>query len=98
MAGYLYFAVLLALMYLMLIRPQQQRLRAQRALLSTLAVGDEVLTAGGFFGRIVEMGDERVRLEIAPGVRVETLLPFITRRVDPTDPLDVGGASPVEDA
>ncbi|HUS61105.1 MAG TPA: preprotein translocase subunit YajC [Acidimicrobiales bacterium] len=97
MAGYLYLAVLVGLMYLMLIRPQKQRLRAQRALLSTLEIGDEVLIAGGFFGRIVEMGNERVRLEISPGVRVETLLPFITRRVDPADPLDVGGSSPVED-
>lgn len=97
MPDLLFPAALLVLMYVMLIRPQQQRLRAQRALLSSLAVGDEVLTAGGFFGRIIEIGEERVRLEIAPGVRVETLLPFITRRVDPSDPLDVGGAAPLED-
>jgi len=62
--------VLLALMWLLLIRPQQQRVRRQRELIASLEVGDEVVTASGMVGRVVAMEGEEVRLEVAPGVNV----------------------------
>ena len=63
--------VLLALMYVMLIRPQQQRARKQRELLSTLEIGDRILTVGGLLGTIVGLNLETVDVEAADGERFD---------------------------
>ena len=54
----------------MLIRPQQKRQKEQQAMLAKLASGDEVVTSGGILGRITEVGDSFVTLEVADGVRI----------------------------
>ena len=64
-------AAFIALFYFMLIRPQQRRAKEHQALLSKLAAGDEVVTSGGLLGRITEVGDTFVTLEVAEGVRVK---------------------------
>ena len=63
--------VFVAIFYFLLIRPQQKRLKDQQAMLSKLASGDEVVTSGGILGRITEVGDSFVTLEIADGVRIK---------------------------
>jgi preprotein translocase subunit YajC len=62
--------VFVAIFYFMLIRPQQKRLKDQQAMLAKLAAGDEVVTSGGILGRITEVGDPFVTLEVAEGVRL----------------------------
>ena len=57
--------------YFLIIRPQQKRIKEQQAMLSKLAGGDEVVTSGGILGRIAEVGDTFVTLEIADGVRIK---------------------------
>ena len=64
-------AAFIALFYFMLIRPQQRRAKEHQALLSKLATGDEVVTSGGLLGRITEVGDTFITLEVAEGVRVK---------------------------
>lgn len=64
-------AVLFGLMYFMMIRPQQKRQKEHRAMLSALAKGDEVITNGGVAGRVDELGDSFVTVEIATGVKVK---------------------------
>jgi preprotein translocase subunit YajC len=68
--------------YFLLIRPQRNRQRAQQALLSSLEVGDEVLTTGGIFGTIIEIDEDEgvVTVEIAPGTRVRMLRQGISQR------------------
>jgi len=68
--GFLILIVILVLMWVLLIRPQRRRQTAQSQLLSNLEVGDEIVTAGGIYGRIEEVEDADVMLEIAPGTRV----------------------------
>jgi preprotein translocase subunit YajC len=63
--------VFVAVFYLLMIRPQQKRVKDQQAMLSRLAAGDEVVTTGGILGRIVEVGDIFLILEIAEGVRIK---------------------------
>ena len=63
--------VFVAVFYLLMIRPQQKRMKDQQAMLSRLAAGDEVVTNGGILGRIVEVGDIFLTLEIAEGVRIK---------------------------
>ncbi len=72
------------LFYLLLIRPQQRRVRQQRQLIESLSVGDEVMTASGIFGRVREIDEEHdtVILEISPGTNVRMARQAIARRVD----------------
>lgn len=58
--------LLLGIFYFLLIRPQQRRMRQQRELISSIAVGDEVITIGGAFGTVVDMDDEAVTLRMQP--------------------------------
>jgi len=62
---YLFILVLLALVWLMLIRQQE----AQR-LLESIGVGKEIVTAGGLYGTVTAIEDDEVRVEIADGVEV----------------------------
>ena len=59
-----------AVFYLMLIRPQQKRAKEQRMMVDALKSGDEVVTNGGILGRITDVTDNFVTLEIADGVQV----------------------------
>lgn len=68
--------------YFLLIRPQRNRQRSQQALLSSLELGDEVMTTGGIFGTIVEIDEDEgvLTVEIAPGTRVRMLRNGIAQR------------------
>jgi preprotein translocase subunit YajC len=57
--------------YFMLIRPQSKRAKEHRAMLAALAVGDEVVTGGGLLGKVTELGDTFVTVEVADGVNLK---------------------------
>ena len=59
-----------ALLWVFLIMPQRRRAHAQRELLASVEVGDEILTVGGLIGRIRSAQEEELVLEIAPGTEV----------------------------
>lgn len=63
--------------YFLLIRPQQQKAKEQRIMLANLKRNDEVITAGGLYGKVVALTDKVVTLEIAPNVRVRVDRPQI---------------------
>ena len=63
--------VLFGLMYFMMIRPQMKRQKEHRALVAGLAKGDEVVTNGGIAGRVDELGETFVTIEIAANVKVK---------------------------
>jgi preprotein translocase subunit YajC len=63
--------LLLVVFYFLLIRPQNKRAKEQREMLSKVAAGDEVATAGGILGKVVDAGEQFVTLEIASGVNVK---------------------------
>ena len=92
--------LLIGVMYMLLVRPQQQRVRAQRTLVSSLAVGDEIVTVGGLIGRIVELDDTVATIETGSGVRLRFRRPAISGRwVEPSvedddDDDDVDGDTP----
>ena len=54
--------------YLLLIRPQNKRQKEHREMVANLAVGDEVVTAGGVLGKVTEVKEQFVRVEVADGV------------------------------
>ncbi len=71
--------VFVAIFYFLLIRPQQKRMKDQQAMLSRLSTGDEVVTTGGILGRITEVGDTFITLEIAEGVRIKVQKAQVTQ-------------------
>jgi len=60
--------LLFAVVYLMMIRPQQKRRREALELQSALGPGDQIVTIGGLHATVVSLGDDTVELEISPGV------------------------------
>ena len=63
-------ALIFGVMYFLFIRPQSKQASDRRKMLSALKRNDEVVTTGGLVGRIAELGDKIVTLEIARGVNV----------------------------
>jgi preprotein translocase subunit YajC len=70
MPAYIFLIVLLALVWLFLIRPRQRAMKAQRQQLQELEVGDEILTAGGLYGFVRGIDGDELRVELAPGLEV----------------------------
>ena len=70
MPGYIFILLLLLAFWLLLIRPAQRRQKQQQQLLSSVELGDEIVTAGGLYGTVTALEDDELRLEIAPGVEV----------------------------
>ena len=68
-----------AIFYFLLLRPQQKKAKEHQALISKLATGDEVVTTGGILGRVTEVGDTFVSLEIADGVRIKVQKTQVTQ-------------------
>ena len=56
--------------WFVLIRPQRRRQAAHQSLLAGLGAGDEVITAGGVFGKVRSIEDDHIVLEIAPGTEI----------------------------
>jgi preprotein translocase subunit YajC len=63
--------VLFGVFYFILMRPQMKRAKEQRAMMAALSKGDEVLTNGGLLGRITDIAEQFVALEVAPNVVVK---------------------------
>ncbi len=83
--GILIIPIFLILMYVALLRPQQQRVRRQQQLVTSIDIGDEVVTAGGLIGRVVGLTDDRLQLEVADGVVIELLRLAVSRRLEPAE-------------
>jgi preprotein translocase subunit YajC len=57
--------------YFFLIRPQTKRQKEHKEMVSKLAVGDEIVTGGGVLGKVTDLGDQFVQVEVADGVRIK---------------------------
>lgn len=88
--------IILALgaMWLIVIRPQRRKQKLQQSMQSELAVGDEILTAGGVYGKVTQVGDDEVRVEIAPNVEVRLARRAIAAQLTEHEP-DAAAAEPV---
>lgn len=69
-SGILMMVVIVAIFYFFIIRPQQKRQKAIQKAREAMQVGDKVVTAGGIYGKIKEISDTYMLIEIADGVRI----------------------------
>ena len=76
------------LMWVLLILPQQRRMKAHQAVVASLEVGDEVLTAGGLYGTITSVDEDTLAIEVAPGIVLRVLRSAVTSRIGPDDGSD----------
>ena len=70
--------------YMLLIRPQQKRMKEHQAEIAAVKKGDRVVTGGGLIGRVTKVGDTEVEVELAQNVRVQALKSTLSQVVDPT--------------
>jgi preprotein translocase subunit YajC len=73
------------LMWVLLILPQQRRMRQHQAVVASLEAGDEVVTAGGVYGTIISVDEETLAVEVAPGITLRVLRSAVTQRVAPVE-------------
>ena len=69
--GLLPFVLIIVVFYFLLIRPQQKRQKQHKAMVANLNKGDEVVSNGGTLGRITDVGENFVTLEVANGVEIK---------------------------
>ena len=72
------FILIFVIMYFMVIRPQQKKGKEHQDMLKKLKKNDEVMTSGGIYGKVVDLKETIVTLEIAPNVRIRVHRPQIS--------------------
>ncbi|WP_118135264.1 preprotein translocase subunit YajC [Oceanicella sp. SM1341] len=85
--GLIPFVLIFAIMYFLMIRPQQKKAKEHRAMLEALRRGDQVVTQGGLVGKVVKVKEDgEVELEIAEGVKVRVIRATIAQVISKTEP------------
>ena len=79
--------LIFAIMYLLLIRPQQKKLKEHQKMVQGLRRGDQVVTQGGLIGKVVKVKDSNeVEVELAEGVKVRVVQSTIAQVLSKTEP------------
>lgn len=71
--GILPWLLIFVIFYVLMIRPQQKRVKDHQRAIAAIKKGDEVITGGGIRGRVTKVSDEEAEIEIAQGVRVRVV-------------------------
>ncbi|MCX8225931.1 MAG: preprotein translocase subunit YajC [Sulfitobacter sp.] len=79
--------LIFAIMYFLLIRPQQKKVKEHQAMVAGLRRGDQVVTAGGLIGKVVKVKDDgELEIELAENVKVRVIQSTIATVVSKTEP------------
>ncbi|MEH6645377.1 preprotein translocase subunit YajC [Sulfitobacter sp.] len=79
--------LIFGIMYFLLIRPQQKKLKDHQAMVAALRRGDQVVTQGGMIGKVVKVKEDgELELEIADGIKVRVIQSTIATVVSKTEP------------
>lgn len=82
--GILPWLLIFVIFYLLMIRPQQRRVKAHQAAIAAVKKGDQVITGGGIRGRVTKVTEEDAEVEIAQGVKVKVIKSTISHVLSPT--------------
>lgn len=98
-AQFLPLLLIVAVFYLLLIRPQQRKAKAHQQLVQSIGTGDRIVTIGGIHGTVETIDDDTARIEVAPGTVITMTRAAIARRlVDADEPAGDSGALDDEDS
>ena len=79
--------LIFAIMYFLLIRPQQKKVKAQQNMVAALRRGDQVVTHGGLIGKVTKVKEENeIEVEVATGVKVRVVQNTIAQVLSKTEP------------
>lgn len=78
--------LIFVIMYFLILRPQQKRMKEQRNMIAELKRGDQVVTQGGIIGKITDVKDDEVTVEIAQGVKIRVVRATIAQVVSQPKP------------
>jgi preprotein translocase subunit YajC len=80
--------LIFAIMYFLLIRPQQKKLKDHQAMVAALRRGDQVVTAGGLIGKVSKVKDDgkEIEVELSEGVKVRVVQNTIAQVLNKTEP------------
>jgi preprotein translocase subunit YajC len=65
--------LIIGIMYFLMIRPQQKRLKEHQAMVAAIRRGDTIVTSGGIIGKVAKVEDQELQVEIAEGVKIKIL-------------------------
>jgi preprotein translocase subunit YajC len=65
--------LIIGIMYFLMIRPQQKRVKEHQAMIAAIRRGDTVVTSGGIVGKVTKVDDNELQVEIAEGVRIKVV-------------------------
>ncbi|MEG6509414.1 preprotein translocase subunit YajC [Methyloligella sp. 2.7D] len=85
--------LIIGIMYFLMIRPQQKRMREHRDMIGAIRRGDNVVTAGGILGKVSKADEEELTLEVAEGVRIRVLRSTISEVRGKPEPASGGSKS-----
>ncbi|PIE15290.1 MAG: preprotein translocase subunit YajC [Rhodobacterales bacterium] len=86
-SSFLPLILIFAIMYFLLIRPQQKKVKQHQAMVSSLRRGDQVVTQGGMIGKVTKIKEGgQVEIEVAPEVRVRVIQSTIAQVLSKTEP------------
>ena len=77
LVGLMPLVLLFVLLYFLMIRPQAKRAKEHRNMLQALQKGDEVVTSGGTLGKVINVGEQFITLEVAPNVEIKVQRPSV---------------------
>ncbi len=77
--------LLFVFFYLLMVRPQQKRMKDQQGMLDALSKGDKVITNGGLIGKITKVNEQDVEIEIAKDVKVNVLRYSVYKKYDDSE-------------
>ena len=83
--------LIFAIMYFLMIRPQQKRVKQHKEMVAALKKGDQVVTQGGIIGKVASVRDEELEVEIATGVRVRVVRGTVSQVLSRTEPVAANG-------
>ena len=87
MPQFLLLFLIFAIMYFLLIRPQQKKAKEHRAMVDALRKGDQVVTQGGLIGKVTKVkGDNEIEVEISSGVKVRVVQSTVQSVLSKTEP------------
>ena len=83
LVGILPWVLIFGIFYILMIRPQQQKVKQHQAAINAVKKGDEVITGGGVRGRVTKVSDEEAEVEIAQGVKIRVIKSTISQVLTP---------------
>ncbi len=87
LGGFVPILLIFGIMYLLMIRPQQKKMKEHRAMVEALRRGDQVVTQGGIIGKVTKVKEDgEVEVEIARDVKVRVMKSTITTVLNKTEP------------